>query len=73
MLDWPHNEVTNTGSNPITTPAARENLRHLARLYLAIYLAEGGNGRSMLTLEPQAETADDIDFGRSDCEFLFRD
>ncbi len=73
LMDWPHNEVVNPAAEAVTTHARRENLRRRARLQLALYLAEGENTQHLLKLEPQAETADDIDFGRSDCEFLFRD
>jgi len=73
LIDWPHNDRGNGESDIITTLARRENLRRRARLHLALYLAEGENSEQMLKLAAQAETADDIDFGRSDCEFLFRD
>jgi len=72
-VDWPHNDGVNLESDVLTTQARRENLRRRARLQLALYLAEGENSQHMLTLNLPAESADDIDFGRSDCEFLFRD
>jgi tRNA(Ile)-lysidine synthase TilS/MesJ len=73
LMDWPQYEGIAGESDARTSLARRENLRRRARLLLANYLALGENEAQLLKLAAQAETADDIDFGRSDCEFLFRD
>jgi len=72
-VDWPHNDGVNVETDAVTAQARRENLRRRARLQLAHFLAEGENTQHMLKRKVPAESADDIDFGRSDCEFLFRD
>ena len=72
-MDWSHSEAASMGSDERTHAARRETLRRRARLYLANYFAEGEQTDPLLKENAPAETADDIDFGRSDCEFLFRD
>ncbi len=73
LMNWPHNEVCSVEFDARTAEAHREYLRRRARLYLANFLTESENNHAILGKPEKAETADDIDFGRSDCEFLFRD
>jgi hypothetical protein len=72
-MDWSHSEGASSGSDDRTHAARRETLRRRARLHLANYFAEGEQTDPMVKETAPVETADDIDFGRSDCEFLFRD
>jgi hypothetical protein len=53
--------------------AHREWIARRARLHLAAFLAEEAQGEPLNGHPMPVEASDDIDFGRSDCEFLFRD
>jgi hypothetical protein len=53
--------------------AHREWIARRARHHLAAYLSEESQTEQGPYPSAKADSADDINFGRSDCEFLFRD
>jgi len=70
-IQWAEDSSLNAEAR--TLSARRAALTRMARAYVEYYLAETPSEKAVQRPDLSEDSAEDIAFGRSDCDFLFRD